>query len=365
MTPPHSHSAYAPQLATQLNLSSVQLNTIGPAGNLGVYLSGVCGIGTSVDRRGPVPTLVFAAVCLFSGYTLLKLFYDGGEQGLFVTLGMPGLVLAQFLTGVGSTAGVASASNATAKSFDKSRGLTLSLILAGLGLSAFFYSTLGRLVLSGAEDFTSSFLLLLACGTCVSMILGVVFIRPVPPATKDDASFVEGAEAEETGQEPDERTPLTGKVAEVDEVNVTGWKLFREFDFWCLFLFNGLMSGTGLSKPIPFMDLLRQGLVLITVSSACAVCTPARRLCNRDAAYDTNTLPPALSTQTSTTSAPSPAPSPAPSVPHATSPSPRPRSSPSSPSQTAPAGSCPAARPIFSCTARPRASASRECTGSS
>jgi len=119
-------------------LSSTQLNTIGPAGNLGVYLSGVCGIGHSVDKRGPIPTLIFAAACLFSGYTLIRLIYDGGETGLFATVGLPGLMLGQFLTGVGSTAGVASASNSTAKSFDKSRGLTLSLILAGLGLSAFF-----------------------------------------------------------------------------------------------------------------------------------------------------------------------------------------------------------------------------------
>lgn len=33
------HSAYAPQLATQLELSSTQLNIVGAAGNLGVYLS--------------------------------------------------------------------------------------------------------------------------------------------------------------------------------------------------------------------------------------------------------------------------------------------------------------------------------------
>ena len=32
-------SAYAPQLGTRLHLTSTQLNTVGAAGNLGVYLS--------------------------------------------------------------------------------------------------------------------------------------------------------------------------------------------------------------------------------------------------------------------------------------------------------------------------------------
>lgn len=80
------------------------------------------------------------------------------------------------------------------------------------------------------------------------MVLGIFFVRPVPPATRDDASIIEAAEVEELGQEPDERTPLTAKAGETKEINVTGWKLLREFDFWAIFLFNGLCSGTGLSK---------------------------------------------------------------------------------------------------------------------
>jgi hypothetical protein len=34
------YSAYAPQLATQLVISSTQVNLIGLAGNLGMYLTG-------------------------------------------------------------------------------------------------------------------------------------------------------------------------------------------------------------------------------------------------------------------------------------------------------------------------------------
>lgn len=268
-------SAYGPQLATQLNLSSTQLNTIGPAGNLGVYLSGVAGIGQSVDKRGPVPTLVFAAVCLLSGYSVIKMIYDGGGAGLFATVGLPGLMVGQFLTGVGSTAGVASASNATAKSFDKSRGSALSLILAGLGLSAFFCklstvqharghaqpaeqratrppadSQLGRLLLRSADDTTSAFLLLLALGTAFSMVLGLFFIRTIPPTQTGQHDYIEAAEAEEPGQEPDECSPLVAKADSASdapgEINLTGWALLKEFDFWAIFLFNGLCSGTGL-----------------------------------------------------------------------------------------------------------------------
>jgi len=87
------------------------------------------------------------------------------------------------------------------------------------------------------------------------MILGTFFIRAVPPAHPGAHEWVEASEVEEPGQEPDERSPLmtsvegdAGKDEAKGEINVTGWALLKEFDFWAIFLFNGLCSGTGLSE---------------------------------------------------------------------------------------------------------------------
>ncbi|GAA5881119.1 hypothetical protein JCM3774_000879 [Rhodotorula dairenensis] len=193
-------SAYAPQLATRLHLTSTQLNTVGAAGNLGVYLSSPF-IGRIVDKNGPKPTLVFAAVALTSGYLIIRAFYttgdvDGDHRGWYAIAGVPGLVAAQLLTGMGSTAGLSSVGNSVAKSFRKRRAAALSVVLSGFGLSAFLYSTLasillhprttpGRRIPNHSEDSTSGFLLLLAVGSLLSMLVGLAFVRPIhrpPPA---------------------------------------------------------------------------------------------------------------------------------------------------------------------------------------
>ncbi|GAA6017273.1 hypothetical protein JCM10207_003674 [Rhodosporidiobolus poonsookiae] len=264
----YSFSAYAPQLANRLGLTSTQTNAVGAAGNMGVYLSSPF-IGRLVDRRGPVPPLLFAAVSLFSGYLLIRSFYDGAESGagLFASLGVPGLVFAELLTGVGSTAGLSAAGNTVAKSYKKKRAAALSVVLSGFGLSAFFYSTLAFLFIhprEGSRDATSDFLLMLALGCLISMTIGLIFVRPVlhpslapsppvdPANAPDSAEEVDATAAvpveDDLAPSPSERTPLvrTASAKSVQERNVAGWALLREADFYLIFLFNGLCAGVGL-----------------------------------------------------------------------------------------------------------------------
>lgn len=71
------------------------------------------------------------------------------------------------------------------------------------------------------------------------MLLGAIFVRPVPhpslasPATREDDSPVL-----ESVVEADETTPLVadvsaGKKTDAGElVNVSGWNLLAELDFW-------------------------------------------------------------------------------------------------------------------------------------
>ncbi|GAA5906732.1 hypothetical protein JCM6882_003288 [Rhodosporidiobolus microsporus] len=248
---------------------------------MGVYLSSPI-IGRIVDRRGPIPTLLFAAVALTSGYLLIRSFYTSADLtgGLFDRFGVTGLSLAELLVGVGSTAGLSSAGNSVAKSYKKKRAAALSVVLSGFGLSAFFYSTLSSLFLhsrssSSGRDTTSDFLLLLALGCLFSMLVGLLFVRPVlhpslagpspaappEPRVPESAEEVEASaavpvspteevadEEEEEQPQSSERTPLlrSQSTKSVEVRNVAGLDLLKELDFYLIFLFNGLCAGVGL-----------------------------------------------------------------------------------------------------------------------
>lgn len=61
------YSAYAPQLGQRLHLDAKQLNLIGTAGNLGMYVTGIPA-GLLVDRRGPRLPILLGALGMFLGY---------------------------------------------------------------------------------------------------------------------------------------------------------------------------------------------------------------------------------------------------------------------------------------------------------
>ena len=109
--------------------------------------------------------------------------YRGGEDGLSALVGVPGLALCQVATGIGGSAGLSASLKATSQSFPSSqRGAAMAAVLACFGLSAFFYSSIARAHLFAAADPTPAFLFTLAVGCTLSMLVGVVFVRPDPPA---------------------------------------------------------------------------------------------------------------------------------------------------------------------------------------
>lgn len=248
------------------------MNVVSGSGSAGVYLSGPL-LGWFVDARGPAPILASAAGALFLGYAGLALMYAGGEDGgIYARLGVFGLAACQVATGIGGSAGLSAALKATSQSFTSSqRGAAMATVLACFGLSAFLYSTLARAHLFGSSDPTSAFLWTLAVGCTISMAVGVVFVRPIPPATPyhllagpgDEAPAERADTTEEddldspTDEPPESRTrsrsPLL-KLREGDgwiqhhagELDVNGWALLSERDFWMLFCLLGLCSGVGL-----------------------------------------------------------------------------------------------------------------------
>ncbi|WWC67450.1 uncharacterized protein I206_101358 [Kwoniella pini CBS 10737] len=178
------YSAYAPQLATKLVVSSTIGNLIGLAGNLGVYLTGPLW-GKIVDSRGQRIPLFVGGLCCLIGYSTVHAFYIGKIQlrsnldsepnqiKLFI------LEFAMFLTGCGGSSGLTSAVNATAKSFSNvTRASASGTVLAGFGLSAFLFSSLGNFFYNSDAG---GLLFLLSIGTSIPMLLGSIFIKPIPP----------------------------------------------------------------------------------------------------------------------------------------------------------------------------------------
>ncbi|KAI6096758.1 major facilitator superfamily domain-containing protein [Pisolithus sp. B1] len=185
-------SAYAPQLGARLHISHTQLNIVGLAGNAGVSVSGPIW-GRIVDFRGPQIPLVGAFVFSLVGYAGMKRMYDEGtDSGTSISSAhFLLLMVCSLLTGLGAHAGVVAAVNTTARSFPESaRATTTGLVLSGFGLSAFFFSTIARILFPGD---TSALLLLLSLATSIPMLVALFTMRPVPlpqtyPAPKDDVN---------------------------------------------------------------------------------------------------------------------------------------------------------------------------------
>lgn len=149
-----------------------------------------------VDRRGPCLPLLIGATLNFVGYTGVRLFYLGvlpirvSEEAEASKPLIFLLSLCMFLTGSAGSAGLSSGMNAVAKSFpDRTRASATGAVLAGFGLSAFVFSTLGHLVYRGEA---AGLLLLLSIGTAVPMLVGSFVIRPHPPEHEDSDDESDG-----------------------------------------------------------------------------------------------------------------------------------------------------------------------------
>ncbi len=121
----------------------------------------------------------------FSGYILVRAFYTllipirSDPTSPTSTPRFVFLSLCMFMTGAGGSAGLAASVNAAAKSFpDKTRASATGTVLAGFGLSAFAFSTVGHMLFKGDAG---GLLLLLAIGTGLPMFVGSFVVRPVPP----------------------------------------------------------------------------------------------------------------------------------------------------------------------------------------
>ncbi|KAA6410012.1 MAG: hypothetical protein FRX48_06626 [Lasallia pustulata] len=235
------YSAWAPQFAEQLKLSSTQSNLIGVFGNLGMYASGIP-VGLLVDSKGPRPGVFLGSLALGTGYFALHRAYDGG----FGATPLPFLCFFAFLTGLGSAAAFSGSIKTSAMNWPNHRGTATAFPLSAFGLSAFFFSTISHFAF---PDNTTDFLLLLAVGTFTMSFLGFFFLRVVHhPSAYSAVPVYEGGGRNDMNplhrtKSGDSRLSVTRLSQEPD---IRGLALLSKLEFWDLFVMLGLMCGVGL-----------------------------------------------------------------------------------------------------------------------
>lgn len=291
------YSAWAPQFAQRLKLSSTETNLIGTMGNLGMYATGIPA-GIVIDNRGPRWGVAIGLLLFCGGYYPLAKAFDAGPG----SYGILALCLFSFFTGAGSCTAFNAAIKAAALNFPTHRGTATAFPLSAFGLSAFFFATLA---LALPHD-TSHFLRLLAVGTVVMPAASFLFMRtghtrssyeqlpqhesqrlrrtsftdaregtrgtntsqraitqtktsrPTTPTTYGDLDGTAGG-SEQSSLLSEESTPGPGtprpeskslKDEPADspppDLDIRGMRLLPLREFWLLFVLLGLLCGIGL-----------------------------------------------------------------------------------------------------------------------
>ncbi|KAF7559454.1 hypothetical protein G7046_g4693 [Stylonectria norvegica] len=208
------YSAWAPQFAEKLRLSSTESNLIGLAGNLGMYSMGVP-IGMFVDHRGPRPAVLVGSVLLAVGYFPLHRAYDSASGSVAL------LCLFSYMSGLGGCMAFAASVKTSALNWPHRRGTATAFPLAAFGLSAFFFSLIGGILFPGDP---SDFLMLLSWGTCGMTFVGFFFLKVYPhpsyhplPSVDDTGSMGDSQQLQRTpSAEPKPQRPPHGGRAVVE-----------------------------------------------------------------------------------------------------------------------------------------------------
>lgn len=243
------YSAYAPQLASQLSLTTTSSSFIGMVGNLGMALSGPFA-GVIVDKYGPkIPTFIGGLGTLI-GYSIIKKCFLEKIDHVGV------LAAALLVVGAGSTFTFSSIVKCAAVNFPNARGFATSVPMAAFGLSAFFLSTFASALYPGD---TYKFLHLLSIVPTALFYLSIYFIRfpdnSINSAAKNIPSAVDnqvdsggielrdinsnhiGGHSKKFDDEDDSKRH--------DTVDIYGSELLKNRTFWSHFIVMGLLAGIG------------------------------------------------------------------------------------------------------------------------
>ncbi|KAL5388069.1 hypothetical protein PMIN06_011491 [Paraphaeosphaeria minitans] len=276
----YAYSAWAPQFAEKLQLSTTQSNIIGTAGNMGMYAAGIP-VGMITDRKSPRLAALIGVFSLFGGYYPIRFAYDDGAGSMSVAL----LSFCSFLSGVGSCAAFQAAMKVATLNWPTHRGTATAFPLAAFGLSAFFYTFIAGIAFPGN---TSSLLAFLSFGTSMVVLAALPFLHvvdhrtgtgyavlPTNERTRRNSNVLHQTRSNGSKHssrysgtsiphmEPNEISSLlsgpgdiipeddaasrrSGKSNHSHCLDVTGLALLYKFEFWQIWVIMGLLTGVGL-----------------------------------------------------------------------------------------------------------------------
>ncbi|KAL5416748.1 hypothetical protein PMIN04_008035 [Paraphaeosphaeria minitans] len=243
----YAYSAWAPQFAEKLQLSTTQSNIIGTAGNMGMYAAGIP-VGMITDRKSPRLAALIGVFSLFGGYYPIRFAYDDGAGSMSVAL----LSFCSFLSGVGSCAAFQAAMKVATLNWPTHRGTATAFPLAAFGLSAFFYTFIAGIAFPGN---TSSLLAFLSFGTSMVVLAALPFLHVVDHRTGTGYAVLPTNERTRRNSNVLHQTRSNGSKHSSRysgtsiphmEPNVTGLALLYKFEFWQIWVIMGLLTGVGL-----------------------------------------------------------------------------------------------------------------------
>lgn len=231
------YSAYAPQLAAQLQFSVTQTSMMGLIGSLGSALTGPIS-GAIVDARGPSISIVIGAFLIAFGYSVVTNAYVNTISSF------PLVSSALLCVGGGSTFVLSAVMKCAAVNFPHVRGFATSIPMAAFGLSAFVLAQISGYMYPGN---TYGLLLLLSYLPLAIFLFSFFFVKFMPqPYTflQNDGTRAVRSSIELVGhaRQPSFEVVLHNTKS---DVNIHGNELFKSSLFWSHFVIMALLAGVG------------------------------------------------------------------------------------------------------------------------
>ncbi|CAG8517916.1 2646_t:CDS:2, partial [Cetraspora pellucida] len=209
-------SAYSTALASKLNFSSVQINTIGSAANYGCYLTGPI-FGYIVDHHGSRRTAILSSFFIFAGYFFLAMTYEG----IFNSKSFLLCALYLLMVGIASSGAYNAVLGLVARNFTKNRGIAFGFPVA--------------LYASGLSIFIGGWFLVI-----------IPRSQNTKLSTEEVDQISDHPESSSSSDQNNEQTPLLDIIVSYDEPDIGGWELFYNHDALLLGILMFLLGGCGL-----------------------------------------------------------------------------------------------------------------------
>lgn len=198
---------YSPQLQQQLHYSSLQVNAIGIACQLGLYLT-VPILGVICDTLGPRVVAGYAAVLAFPAYYIASLAYSNQWKPWV-------LVTCYACLGSATVALYLSGLSTVAKNHPNSRGLSMAIVTSAFGLSSLWETQVVDRLYRNSDGEIKIRGMYISFGVLLSLVglFSAFTLRIVEPVHHDDNEAALMQDSDDDEDEANERTNLLSRSA--------------------------------------------------------------------------------------------------------------------------------------------------------